>query len=107
MESITCNVALATYTEDKEEVMDGYRQVTGYLYQIHGVSFVLHAAVNPSDKRQFTCSEYFTGHVIKHGKTMQEALDNTYEALRLQAMSPAERVVLKVTEVGYANPPKE
>lgn len=100
MEQITCNVASGL-----KEQPTGYQQVTGYMYTTQGISMVLHVSLRPSEERQYTCSEYYSGHAIAHGTSMQDALDKSFKLIDMQTKTPAERVALRVAEFGYANPP--
>ena len=105
MEAVIANISLSKSRKaaPADQVPDGYRQMAVYIYNIAGVTVMLHASVNEK-KGKFTCSEYFTGYAIRYGETMQEALDNTAKAIGMYT-DPSALVAEKIQTAGMANQP--
>ena len=105
MEAVLANIALSERGSDtpEKEQLKGYKQMAVYIYNIAGVTVMLHTSVYEK-KGKFTCSENFTGYAIRYGATMQEALDKTAETIGVYK-DPVAFVADKIKEVGMANQP--
>jgi len=81
-----------------------YARVSCYYYNIQNVGVILYD--NPYQQGTYCTAEYYTGRLIAHAPTMQEALDKAVGKIdKLGPENVRSKIAGHLADTGYANKP--